>query len=299
MATLRPRAVLVTRQTDFERLLATHATREQAAFFLRSRGQDIEALQRQHEAFVSALRAVQAAIPSGWRVARANRDELDRFLFGPEDVVLVVGQDGLVANVAKYLQGQPVLGINPAPELNEGVLASLQPDQVGKLMVATTESAAAIERRTMVAATLDDGRALIGLNEIFIGHRSHQSARYVISVGGKSERQSSSGVIVATGTGATGWARSIMTSTHHTLALEPADRGLAFFVREPWPSVSTGASIAHGALKAGEAVAIVSNMNEGGVIFADGLEQDHLRFDWGRTVQIGLSNAALNLVRAG
>jgi NAD kinase len=297
MATLRPRAVLVTRPTDYESLLAVHATREQAAFFLRTRGQDIAVLQGQHEAFLGALKAVQAAIPPAWRLVRAGRDELDRFLFAPEDVVLVVGQDGLVANVAKYLNGQPVLGVNPAPELNEGALVRLRPEQVGKLVVAAAENAVDIERRTMVRATLDDGAALMALNEIFVGHRSHQSARYMISVGGKSERQSSSGVIVATGTGATGWARSIMTSTRHPRALKPEDPKLGFFVREPWPSVSTGATIAWGALPKGEAVTIVSNMNDGGVIFADGLEQDHLRFDWGRRVEVAVAAATLNLVR--
>ena len=29
--------------------------------------------------------------------------------------MVVVGQDGLVANVAKYLDGQPVIGVDTAP----------------------------------------------------------------------------------------------------------------------------------------------------------------------------------------
>lgn len=298
MPTLRPRAVLVTRETDYERLLAVHATREQAGFFLRSRGQSLDVLVQQHEAFTAALNAVKAAIPDTWRVARVGRADLDRFLFAPEDVVLAVGQDGLVANVAKYLSGQPVLGINPAPELNEGVLVPLQTGQVARLAVAAAAGSASIERRTMVQASLDDGQNLKALNEIFVGHRSHQSARYVIAHGGKSERQSSSGVIVTTGTGATGWARSIMTSTRHTLPLKPTDRRLAFFVREPWPSVATKASIAWGPLASGDTLSVVSNMNDGGVIFADGVEQDHLKFDWGRTASLAIAATTLNLVRA-
>jgi hypothetical protein len=39
-------------------------------------------------------------------------------------------------------------------------------------------------------------------------------------------------------------------------------------------------------------------MNDGGVIFADGIEQDRLSFGWGRTVTLGLDSATLNLVRA-
>jgi hypothetical protein len=150
----------------------------------------------------------------------------------------------------------------------------------------------------MVSATMDDGRSLTALNEVFVGHRTHQSARYVIALGEASERQSSSGVIVATGTGASGWARSILAGTHRSLALAPTDRTLALFVREPWPSRSTGASIDFGPLAGRQTVSIVSNMDEGGVIFADGLEQDHMRFDWGRSVTVGVSNLTLNLVVA-
>jgi hypothetical protein len=243
------------------------------------------------------VHAVRASLPADWRVARVARPDLDRFLFSPEDVVLAVGQDGLVANLAKYLSGQPVLGINPEPEVNEGVLVPLTAGQTGRLVVAAAEGAASLERRTMAEARLDDGQVIRALNEIFVGHRSHQSARYVISVGGEDERQSSSGVIVSTGTGATGWARSIMTSSGHAVKLAPADRRLAFFVREPWPSRATGASIAFGPLDGEQRLNLLSNMNDGGVIFADGMEQDHLDFGWGRTVSVGVSETTLNLVR--
>jgi NAD kinase len=299
MATLKPRAVLVTRETDYERLLAVHATREQARFFLRTRGQDLDVLAARHEAFGETVRQVRLAVPDDWRVAKVLRADLDRFLFSPEDVVLAVGQDGLVANLAKYLTGQPVLGVNPAPDLNEGVLVPLRADQVGRLLPATAAGAAAVEARTMARATLDDGQVLQALNEIFVGHRSHQSARYEIAIDGERERQSSSGVIVSTGTGATGWARSIMTATGYAVPLEPVDRRLAYFVREPWPSVATGASIAHGAVDAQRALAITSQMNDGGVIFADGIEQDHLDFGWGRTVTVAIAAQTFNLVRGG
>ena len=297
MATLQPRAVLVTRETDYERLLAVHATREQAAFFLRTRGQSLDGMVQQHEAFTAAVHTVRSAIPDTWRVSKVNRADLDRFLFGPEDVVIAVGQDGLVANVAKYLSGQPVLGVNPAPDLNEGVLVPLRCADVAKLAPAAAAAMVSIERRTMVQATLDDGQTLRALNEIFVGHRSHQSARYLISLGDKSERHSSSGVIISTGTGATGWARSIMAATNHVVPLKPTDPRLAFFVREPWPSVSTGASIAWGPLGLRDELTILSNMNDGGVIFADGVEQDRLSFDWGRTAKLTVADTTLNLVR--
>lgn len=148
----------------------------------------------------------------------------------------------------------------------------------------------------MVEARLDDGQQLNALNEIFVGHRSHQSARYVLECPGGSERQSSSGLIVTTGTGASGWARSIATERKSSLALPlPTERTLAFFVREAWPSVATGNQLTQGVLDDSSPLVVVSEMNEG-VAFGDGIEADRLSLNWGQTVTIGLARRVLRLV---
>lgn len=296
MATSTPRAVFVHRETDYEQLLARHATPGQARFFLETRGQRMEDVERQHQRFHATLREARAALPENWRQAAVRRADLDRFLFGPEDVVVVVGQDGLVANVAKYLDGQPVIGINPAPDLYDGVLVRVPLARLTPLLVASAAQAADVERRTMVEAVLDTGERLLSLNEIFVGHRSHQSARYTLEISDASEYQSSSGMIVASGTGATGWARSIMEATGEHVSLGAEEQAVAFFVREPFPSISTGTNLRFGKL-ARAGLSVTSRMNEGGVVFADGIEQDFLGFDWGRRMQLGPSERRLNLVR--
>lgn len=295
MVTNTPRAVFVTRESDYELLLARHATRGQAKFFLETRGQDIDALEDRHRQLHATLHAARAGVPGDWRQAAVARADLDRFLFAPEDVVVVVGQDGLVANVAKYLDGQPVLGLNPAPDLYDGVLVRVSMPRFAPLLAAGVAGRAPAERRTMVEARLDTGERLLALNEVFVGHHSHQSARYRIACDDKVEDHSSSGLIVASGTGATGWARSIMEATHATVPLDPQERAVAFFVREPFPSVATSTSLRFGRLEASP-LAITSRMNEGGVIFADGVEQDFLTFDWGRGVKLGPASHTLNLI---
>ena len=295
MAASRPRAVFVTRESDYELLLARHATREQARFFLESRGQSLAELERRHDQLAQALRRARAGVPGDWRQALVRRADLDRFLFGQEDVVVAVGQDGLVANVAKYLNGQPVLGINPSPDLYDGVLLRVPLDRLEASLRAAAARHADLERRTMVEAVLDTGEKLLALNEIFVGHRSHQSARYRVSAAGKAEDQSSSGLIVASGTGATGWARSIAEMTGSRLRIAADEAAVAYFVREPFPSRATGTSLRSGRITS-ERLEVVSRMNEGGAVFADGIEQDFLAFDWGRRVAIGPAAEALNLV---
>jgi hypothetical protein len=295
MSVITPRAVFVFRDTDYEALLARHATRGQARFFLESRGQNLAEVEAHHARFHAVLGQARAAVPGDWRQALARRIDLDRFLFAPEDVVVTVGQDGLVANVAKYLRDQPVIGVNPAPDLYDGALARIPVERLGRLLPVSVARAAQVERRTMVQAVLDTGQRLLALNEIFVGHRSHQSARYRIEADGVAEEQSSSGLIVASGTGLTGWARSIGEATHLRLGIGVEETAVGYWVREPFPSVATGTALRAGRLTQA-ALAVTSRMNEGGVVFADGIEQDLIAFDWGRRVELGPAGRTLSLV---
>jgi len=295
MATLAPRIVIVTRETDYQGLLSRHATRLQARFFLEQRQQSLEDLEEQDTAFRQAVKVAKEVLPEETRLAQVTRSELDRFHFAPDDLVVSIGQDGLVANVAKYLDGQIVFGINPAPERYDGVLAKFSPDQFRSVVRGALQGEVIVQRRTMVEARLDDGRGLVALNEIFLGHRSHQSARYRLAFGGESERQSSSGLIVASGTGATGWAASIARERALRLDVDPDEARALFFVREAFPSRATGTGVTFGAIERSEALVVVSEMNDNGVIFGDGIEADYLSFDWGRRVEIRVADRALKL----
>ena len=44
-------------------------------------------------------------------------------------------------------------------------------------------------------------------------------------------------------------------------------------------------------------LAVLSHMQSGGVVFADGIEVDHLSFDWGRRLEVRVAERRLNLVR--
>jgi NAD kinase len=293
-----PRVVVVTRRSEYELLVARHGTREQARFFLERQGRSLAALEARHAHGERAQQLVDRAIPARWRRSRVDRADLSRYLFEPTDLIVAVGQDGLVANTAKYLGGQPVIGVNPDPAEYAGVLVRHPATATAELLEHVAAGRAALEARTMVEARLDDGQRLLALNEIFLGHRTHQSARYSLRWRGQSERQSSSGVVVATGTGATGWALSISRQRREPPALPgPEERRLAWFAREPWPSVSTQAELAAGELAAEAALEVVSEMNDDGVLFGDGIEDDRIAFAFGRCATLRVADERLQLVR--
>lgn len=294
---LAPRAVVVHRRSELDELVDRHGTRGQVEFFLRTRGRTLAEVQERHDALADALARTRAAVPVDWRRGEVERTDLHRFAFDPEDVVLVVGPDGLVANTAKYVGGQPVAGIDPEPGRNPGVLVRHRATAVPALLGAVVAGRARVEQRALVRATLDDGTRLDALNEVFVGHASHQSARYRLHLpGGATERQSSSGLVVATGTGATGWAASLARGRAGAPPLPaPGAATLAWFVREAWPSPSTGADLTAGLLQPGERLQLVVE-SDALVVFGDGLEADRLTATWGQTVTLDVSERRLHLV---
>ncbi|MEU7425586.1 hypothetical protein [Streptomyces sp. NPDC040750] len=292
---LAPRAVLVHRTTEYEELVARHGTHGQAAFLLASRGRDIAEVAERHRRTRRALADVTAAIPLTWRQARVERADLERFLFAPEDLVVVVGQDGLVANVAKYLTGQPVIGIDTDPGRNPGVLVRHRPRDAAKLLASP---GTACEELTMVEAVADDTQRLVALNEIYLGAPGHQTARYRLGLdgdGGVAEAQASSGVLVGTGTGATGWLRSVWQERGGRLALpSPTEDRLVWFVREAWPSPVTGTRLVAGELAAAAALTL-SVESDRLIAFGDGIETDALQLTWGQTIRVGVCERRLRL----
>ena len=298
MTSVPPRAVIVHRPTEYEELLIEHGTRQQVAFFLRSRERDLGEVDLRHERQGDAIRMVAGAIPHDWRRGTVTRADLDRYLFGPEDVVIAVGQDGLVANVAKYLHGQPVIGVDPEPGRNPAVLVRHPPQTIAKLLADLPDLPTQV--LTMVRAGTDDGQELLGLNEVFVGHRSHQSARYLIrNADGDVERQSSSGIIIGTGTGSTGWSRSIWLERRSDLRLpESTEARLAWFVREAWPSPATGIELTEGTLGPDDRLTVVSNTDHL-VVFADGIETDAIDLRWGQSCDVSIAERRLKLVVEG
>ncbi|MGW6984074.1 hypothetical protein ACWGE1_32310 [Streptomyces sp. NPDC054932] len=296
---LAPRAVIVHRRTEYEELLARHGTHGQAAFFLSSRGRSIDEVLRRHEGTRQALREVAAAVPLTWRSSRVERADLDRFLFAPEDVVVVVGQDGLVANTAKYLRGQPVVGIDTDPGRNPGVLVRHRCADTAALLRAATAAGGRAEELTMVEAVADDTQRLLALNEIYLGSPGHQTARYRLGADGEKgpgEAQASSGVLVGTGTGATGWLRSLWLERGSSAGLPaPCDRRLLWFVREAWPSPTTGTTKVAGELGRGQTLQLTVESDRI-VVFGDGMESDALELTWGQSVRLGIAGTSLRLV---
>ena len=299
------RLVIVVRPTRLEELVDRYNTIAQARFHVESLGADFGDYLAEHERYRAALLTTETALREVGRVHRLQRAHLPNYVFGATDVVVALGQDGLVANTLKYLEGQAVVGINPDPARWDGVLLPFAPADAAAVMRDHLAGKRTLREITMAEARLNDGQTLYGVNDLFIGPRSHVSARYVLALADRQERQSSSGIIVSTGLGSTGWLRSLYAGwAGMTAALlgseRPAEieeksrfdwdaRELRFCVREPFPSRSSQAELVFGRIAGTAKLTVTSLMPENGTIFSDGIEVDCLAFNSGAIATIGVA----------
>src|SRR6476620_7265625 len=116
------KAIIVTSKTRLESLIERFNTRDQARFYIEHSGDDFKEYEEEHNVFHLTLDAVVRTITKTLKVKVVERKFVPNFLFSEKDLVIVVGQDGLVANTAKYVNRLPILGINPDTTRNDGVL---------------------------------------------------------------------------------------------------------------------------------------------------------------------------------
>ena len=295
---LQYRFILVTRKTRLQELIERFNTWPQARFYLEHNQVDAQDYLDEHDLYQRRLQEAERTLKSLGRFQLLERRLLPNYQFGPADIVVTIGQDGLVANTLKYLNGQPVIAINPDPERWDGKLLPFEIGDLPAVVMRTVAGKAACKTISFAEAKTNDGQRMLAVNDLFIGPKSHTSARYLLCWDGRQEIQSSSGIIVSTGFGSTGWFQSILAGAlgvagneSHPLKNGFAwhERRLQFTVREPFPSQITGTSLVFGAITPKTPLTLESQMPENGVIFSDGIEADYLAFNAGTVATIALA----------
>ena len=302
------KAIIIRDKTRLEQLIERFNSKAQAKFYIERSGGDFEYYELEHTTFYKSLSILQKSLSKIVKFKVVNRSFLPTYIFTESDLIIVIGQDGLVANTAKYVNGLPIIGVNPDPERYDGVLLKHTPNNLITVVKNVVTGNYKTKHVTMAKAQLNDGQTLLAFNDFYIGADSHISSRYSIEFSGKKEQQSSSGIIVSTGAGSTGWLSSIFNMTNNIngyhksttdkcgTVLNWDDNKLVFVVREPFLSKTSKASIGYGLITNTKKLIIESNMPTKGIIFSDGIEADFLNFNSGSIVEISLAEEKANLV---
>lgn len=299
-------AIIVKNKTRLESLIERFNTKAQAKFYIERLGGNFEDYEVEHETFQQSLNSLQTQLSKVVKHKTIERVFMPSFIFSENNLIIVIGQDGLVANTAKYSKGLPIIGVNPDKQRYDGVLLPFETSDfiVGVENVMTNS----FQSKTMrfAEARLNDGQRLLAFNDLFIGASSHISARYKISYNKTTEEHSSSGLIVSTAAGSTGWLSSIFNMAYGVTNLfeknltpkrpKLKESELLFAVREPFQSIRTQTGITAGIIKNENSLIIESLMPTSGVIFSDGIETDFLNFNSGSIATIGIANETAKIV---
>lgn len=253
------------------------------------------------------LKQILLDIDIGFPIRTLDRSQVPTFDFGRCIAVVVVGQDGLVANTAKYVDSLPIIGVNPDPDRYDGVLLPFEPGQARRAVQRAVEKKMQTRQVTLAEVNTNDGQRMLAFNDFFLGCKTHVSARYTIEDAGRSEQQSSSGVLISTGAGSTGWFSSVLNMTHaisrflgrpmqEEVQLSWEDRKLVWAVREPFQSRHSSTDLVAGFIQEGNELIVGSQITGNGVIFSDGIEEDFLEFNSGTIARFSVSNQKANLV---
>lgn len=302
-------AIVVVNKTRLESLIERFNTKAQAKFYIEHAGGDFKDYELEHDTFHASLDRVTHFFSRELKVKVIERRFVPNFLFSEKDLVVVVGQDGLVANTAKYVNGLPILAINPDVNRFDGVLLPYSISNFESGFTEVIKKRPLFSEITLAEARTNDGQKLLAFNDFFIGPASHTSARYKITYNEVTEQQSSSGIIIATGAGSTGWLSSVMNMTNGVsrtfnhaansrvnFTLPWNTDKLAFVVREPFRSKYSDVNLSAGLIKDTDTFCVESQMPSNGILFSDGVEADFLHFNSGIKLEIGIASQKAKLI---
>ena len=299
-------AIIVKNKTRLESLIERFNTKAQAKFYIERMGGDFADYELEHDTFYTSLNSLQQQLSKVIKHKIVERSFVSSFIFSEKNVIVVIGQDGLVANTAKYSNEIPIVAVNPDTGRYDGVLLPFTPNDFVYAVEGVINNRFNVKTVTFAEASLNDGQRILAFNELFIGASSHISARYKISYDQVSEEQSSSGLIVSTQAGSTGWLSSVFNMAYGVTGmfeknLKPKrpkvkDNELLFAVREPFKSIKTQTGITAGRIRGSNHLVVESLMPAQGVIFSDGIEHDFLQFNSGSIATIGIAKETAKLV---
>ncbi|MCE3227038.1 MAG: sugar kinase [Bacteroidetes bacterium] len=300
-------AIIVRSKTRLEQLIERFNTKAQTKFYIERSGMDLSIYEKEHDAFYKALDELTKLVSVFRKHKVLDRSFLPNYIFTKDDLIFVLGQDGLVANTAKYVKGQPIVAVNPDNKTYDGILLPFTMDSVNAIIQKIIRNDFKTTAVTMAKAEFSDGQSLLAFNDFFIGPRTHTSARYALSFHNQKEMQSSSGLIVSTGAGSTGWMSSVLNMVngissyyHHeeqcTQKMNWNSNSLFFAVREPFLSKTSSIKLCFGEITQQDNLIIESQMPENGIVFSDGIEADAVQFNSGTKVTISIAKEKANLV---
>jgi NAD kinase len=249
-----------------------------------------------HEAHYATLDSIRRSLADhGIDFARSYMPYSEYEDFEGKDLIICVGGDGTVLNSSQYIRDRtPVLAVR-SDKKSVGALCEIDASEFEVALNRLLMDDFKLEEWSRVEGRFRNKR-LLALNEIYVGTRHSPSmARYELSFGGKREWQMSSGLVISSGTGSSGWYRNIPGSQGK---FPRTAKELRFIVREH--NIAARYKLTRGTIRPDGKLVIRSKMNIDGAISFDG-DAGKRMFDFNRgdTLEVRLAQLPMCVVKLG
>ncbi|MCU0860393.1 MAG: NAD(+)/NADH kinase [Thermoplasmata archaeon] len=227
---------------------------------------ELAEIRTRHDAHYESLDRIRRILTErGIHFSRSYMPYSEYEDFRGKDLIISVGGDGTVLNSSQYVMDRtPMLTVR-SDRKSAGVLCMVDAQDFERAIDRIIEDEFEVQDWTRVEGRFGS-RRLFALNEVFVGARHSPSmARYEIAHDGRTESQMSSGVVITTGTGSTGWYANIPGSGG---SFPRTAKELRFIVREH--NLAGDYRLTEGTIEQGGSLTVRSKMNVDGCISFDG-----------------------------
>ncbi|MBI2137820.1 NAD(+)/NADH kinase [Candidatus Woesearchaeota archaeon] len=246
-----------------------------------------------YKTLLSVRKALMKAGISAVFIKRENEGAIRKSVKNA-DALIVVGGDGTLLQASHFLEKTPALHISSGRTEHEAFFArAYEADAAGKLKRLAQGRYKIVHLDRLEAALNGRRIPFNALNEVFIGgHAAYHTVRYNIQIGGNSEEQKSSGVIIATPAGSHAWAKSAGGKTIPITA-----KGMVYVVREPYFGRLLKPKLLKGVLGRNSTVKVTSKIwhRHQGIVVVDSYNKT-FPFNSGDRLTVKMARQPFNLI---
>jgi NAD kinase len=239
-----------------------------------------------HERQLRARRRARELLPEA---AVVERERLTREEAAEASLVIALGGDNHFIFVSHFLRATPILGINADPVRSHGGLLQLDESKLEAAVSRIREGEFSIRAWTRIDGTVD-GRAVgTATGEFFVGesHRVMMTRHVLQKDDGPQEEHKSSGLLLVTGAGSTGW------FGHYEEPFERDLRVAKWRLTEPFP-FDHKYRWAAGELEPGGVLRVRSKNDDRGIVAVDSLGEEP--FPYGAVAEFRISSWPLRVL---
>ncbi|MBI4348952.1 MAG: NAD(+)/NADH kinase [Elusimicrobia bacterium] len=239
-----------------------------------------------HERQLRVRETVKALLPE-CRIV--TREMADAARLDGASVVIALGGDNHFVYLSHFLTRAPILGVNADRKRSHGGLLRFDERHLAGLARRLRAGRFTISEWPRLEASVDGRLAGVATSELFLGERQRKHmSRHVLRVGrGPAEEHKSSGLLVCTPAGSTGW------YGHYGPRFSAASGPARWALTEPFPR-GRRLSLGKGRLRAGQVLRVRSLNDADGVLDVDSLKD--VPFHFGQVASIRVSEHPLRVI---